>query len=168
MAKKSDVNLVWPPRYSRNDPRNQARVKAGHLLSMQLGGYNYPIRKLRRARDVCHLTLPPQVREFLDVKRGDWLAFGEGPWPGSAWISRMTEEQYQRFIAERPKDFPREPRIVQGRRRGVWVTISPAFRTRLSIEPGDFVIFGIQPEQKLVNICAIKGIGDSYGGRRAG
>ncbi|MBA7531194.1 hypothetical protein ES705_23405 [subsurface metagenome] len=168
MAKKSDVTLLEPPRYPRNDPRNQARVKAGHLLSMQLGGYDYPIRKLRRVIDVYHVTLPPQVREFLDVKRGDRLMFGESPWPGTAWISKVTEEQRQRFIVEGPKELRRKSRIVQGRRRGVWVTISPAFRKRLSIEPGDFVMFGIQPEQNLVNICAIKGGGESAGSRRTG
>jgi len=143
-------------------------VEAGHLLSMQLAGYDYPIRKLRKDKDVCYVTLPPQVRDSLALERGDRLMFGEGPWPGTAWISRVTEEWYQALTLDESRKFRQKSRMVQGKRRGVWIAVPPAFRKRLSAEVGDFVMFGVRPGQNLVHICAVKGGGESAGSRRSG
>ncbi len=168
MAKKSDVTLMSPPRYSRNDPRNQARVKAGHLLSMKMGGYDYPIRKLRRAGDIRCVTLPLQVRESLELKRGDWLMFGEGPWPGSAWICKVTEEEHQTLSADKTEEFRRRARKVQGGKSGLFVTIASPVRKILSAEVGDFLSFSLPPEHGVISVSAIKGDGDSAGSRRSG
>ena len=157
-----------PPRYARNDPRNQARVYAGHLLSMQLRGYDYPIRKLRRVGDVCYVTLPPQVRDSLKIRKSDNLMFGEGPWPGTIWISKVTPEWKQALTLDERWKFRKTARIVQGKRRGVWIAVPPAFRKRMSAEPGDFLMFGVRPGMNLVHICAVKGGDGSTGVRRSG
>ncbi|MBA7630394.1 hypothetical protein ES703_37916 [subsurface metagenome] len=168
MAKRSDVTLMSPPRYARNDPRNQARVKAGHLLSLQLGGYDYPIRKLRRVGEMCCVTLPPQVREFLALKRGDWLIFGSTPWRGVVAFIRVTDEQYPSLTLADSEAQRRMARKVQGRKSTVFVNIPAAIRKILSAEPGDLLHFGLRSKQSVVNICAIKAGGDPAGSRRTG
>ncbi len=168
MAKKSDVTLMLPPRYARNDPRNQARVKAGHLLSLQLGGYDYPIRKLRRVGDVCCVTLPLQVREFLALKRGDWLIFGATLWPGVAAFVRVTDEQYPSMTRADREAQRLKARKVQGGKSSLFVNIPPAIRKMLSAEIGNLLHFSPRSKQSVVDICAIKGGGDSAGCRRTG
>jgi hypothetical protein len=168
MAKKSDVTLVWPPRYRRNDPRNQARVKAGHLLSMRLAGYDYPIRKLCRVGDCCCVTLPLQVRNLLDVKRGEWLVFGVTPWPGVVSVLKISDEQYRLKRAEDRKGALLRARKVQGGNGSLFVNISPTVRKILSVEVGDFLMFGIAPGQDMVTVSAIKGDGESPCSRRTG
>lgn len=168
MAKKSDVTLLEPPRYPRNDPRNQARVKAGHLLSMRLKGYDYPVRKLRRVGDVRCVTLPLQVRKSLKLERGDWLMFGEGSWPGSAWMCKVTEEQHRFFRGDGRKDMLRKCRKVRGGKSGLFVTVAPAVCKILSADVGDSLVFGLRVVGGEMSIYAVKGGGDSTGSRRTG
>lgn len=168
MAKKSDIALLLPPRYARNDPRNQRRVKAGQLLSMKLGGYDYPIRKLRRAGDNPCVTLPPQVRESLGIKLGDWLMFGEGPWDGCAWMCRVTEEQYKGKRASESVEFKRKARKVRGKRQHLFVTVGRAVRNILKAEVGDYISFGLEPEAGVISVCAVKGGNGQTGRRRTG
>ncbi len=165
MAKRSDVTLLSPPRYARNDPRNKARVNAGHLLSMQLRGYDYPIRRLRRVGDVCCVTLPPQVRKSLELKRGDWLMFGECPWPGCAWMCGVTDEEYRRLPADKAPEFRRNGRKVQGGRSGMYVTVSRAVRKILSAEVGDFLSFSLPAECGVISVSVTRG-GDGFAGSR--
>ncbi|GAJ05995.1 unnamed protein product, partial [marine sediment metagenome] len=77
------------------DPADVDKIAAGVLKSMQLAGYDYPIRKLRRSADQDCVTLPLQVRGFLQVKRGDWLIFGATLWPGVAAFVKVSDEQYR-------------------------------------------------------------------------
>ncbi|MBA7469660.1 hypothetical protein ES707_04938 [subsurface metagenome] len=168
MAKKSDVTLLEPPRYTRNDPRNQARVEAGRLLSLRLAGYDYPIRKLRRVGGIRCVTLPPQVRKSLKIKGGDWLMFGEGPWPGTVWICKVTEEQYQFFRADGRKDMLRKCRKVQAIKSTLFVTIAAAVRKIMLVEVGDSLVFGLRVVSGELSISALKGGGDSAGSRRTG
>lgn len=168
MAKKSDVTLLEPPRYTRNDPRNLARVKTAHLLSMQLRGCDYPIRRLRRVGDVQVVTLPPQVRKSLALERGDWLRFGLSPWPSSAWILKVTNSEYKKLTADTSTEFKRRTRKVQGVKGNLFVTVAPAVRKILSAAVGDFLHFGLASQPGVVSIVTIKGGGESHGSRRTG
>ncbi len=168
MAKKSDVTLLSPPRYPRNDPRNQARVNAGHLLSMQLAGYDYPVRKLRRVGDINCVTLPLQVRKSLKIKAGDWLIFAEGPWRGLVVFFKLPEERYQLFRAGGHKDVLRKCRKVRGGKSSLFVTITAAVRKILSVETGDSLVFGSILTSDEFTLSAVKGGGDSAGSRRPG
>lgn len=166
MAKKSDVTLLEPPRYARNDPRNQRRVNAGHLLSMKLGGYDYPIRRLRRVGDNYCVTLPLQVRASLELKCGDWLRFGKGPWPGCAWMCKVTEWQYQRLLEGKGGEFRRKARKVRRSKSSLFVTIAKTVRKILSAEVGDSLIFGPELDQGVTSVSVIKGGGVGTGSRR--
>ncbi|MBA7627634.1 hypothetical protein ES703_35101 [subsurface metagenome] len=168
MANGSDVNLLEPLRYARNDPRNRARVYAGHLLSMRMGGYDYPIRRLRRVGEVNCVTLPPQVRNSLELKGGEWLMFGEGPWPGCAWICKVTNSDYERLSPDKVQEFRRNARKVQGGRSGLYVTISPAVRKILSAEIGDFLSFSLPAEHGVISVSVTRGGDGSTGRQRSG
>ncbi|GAI68155.1 unnamed protein product [marine sediment metagenome] len=86
------------------DPSDADKISAGVLRSLQLTGYDYPIRKLRRSGDIRCVTLPLQVRSFLALECGDWLMFGEGSWPGLVAFFKLTAERYQTLVAAGHKE----------------------------------------------------------------
>ncbi|MBA7626698.1 hypothetical protein ES703_34153 [subsurface metagenome] len=150
------------------DPADSDKMSVGVLCSMRLGGYDYPIRRLRSGSDGCNVTLPLQVRNFLAIEWGDWLMFGVTSWPGLAAFFRVKAGRYQALPADERKEFRRMSRKVQGKKGGLFVKISPAVCEILSAEAGDSLIFGIAPGRATVTIAAIKGGGDSAGSRRPG
>lgn len=150
------------------DPGDSCRIAAGVLKSIQKGGYDYPVRKMRRSGNSTIATLPLQVLGFLDVKGGDWLTFGATPWRGVAAFIKVTADQYDRIAADGRKDFRKLARKVQARKRGVIVAIPPAICKLLSAEVGDSLIFGLTPTPGVISIAAIKGGGNSAGSRRSG
>lgn len=150
------------------DSDDAGKITAGVLRSMQLLGYDYPIRKLRRSGDVSCVTLPLQVRGFLALERGDWLIFGVTLWPGVAAFVKVSDEQYRSMT---PADLAAEQltaRKVQGRTGSLFVNIPQPICEILSAKIGDFLYFGIRSQQRVVDICAIKGGGESAGSRRTG
>jgi hypothetical protein len=135
---------------------------------MQLAGYDYPVRRLRRCGDSCCVTLPLQVRGFLAVKRGDWLAFGATPWRGVAAFLAVTDEQYQAIAAEGRQDFRRLARKVQSGSGSVFVNIPQGICEILAAEIGNFLMFGISPWPNMITLAVVKGGGESTGSRRSG
>ncbi|MBA7469655.1 hypothetical protein ES707_04928 [subsurface metagenome] len=156
------------PRMRPEDPSDADKITAGVLRSMQMGGYDYPVRKLRRSGGVRCVTLPLQVRNFLALERGDWLAFGEPSWPGLAAFVKVTAEQYDCIAADGRKEFRRLARKVQGGNGLLFVNIPQLICEILSAEIGNFLIFGLAPRRGTVTVAAIKGGGDSAGSRRTG
>jgi hypothetical protein len=150
------------------DPDDDGRIAAGVLRSIQLGGYDYPIRQLRRSGDTTCVTLPLQVRGFLALHAGDWLLFVAGSWPGLVVFSRVTAQQYELTEPDGREQFRKLARKVQARNSALFVNISPATREILSAEIGDYLIFGIAPGRGFVTLAAVKGGGDSAGSRRSG
>ncbi len=168
MAKKREHRLLWPPRYHSGDLRNLARIPAGILFSMQLAGYDYPIRPLRHHKDSSEVTIPPQVWETLQLEPGDWIIFGVTNWPSVAVISRVPDESSELLDIIKRKDRKFVVRKVTRHRNSLRVVISPAVRKLLSAEPGDSLAFGLTPVSGVISLCAIKGGGDSAGSRRTG
>ncbi|GAI70977.1 unnamed protein product [marine sediment metagenome] len=150
------------------DPDDLNKIATGALRSMELSGYDYPIRKLRRSGDVCCVTLPLQVRGFLELRGGDWLTFGSTRWSGVVAFVKVTADQYECIAADGRKDFRKLARKVQGKKGGVRVSVPPAIREILSAKVGDFLMFGLGPRASMITIAAIKGGGDSAGSRRTG
>ncbi|GAJ20332.1 unnamed protein product, partial [marine sediment metagenome] len=114
------------------DPSDADRISAGVLKGMQLAGYDYPVRKLRRSGDVCCVTLPLQVRGFLALERGDWLLFGECSWPGLVAFFKVSPERYQALMTDERKELQRSARKVRKRKGTLLVTIPPAICKILS------------------------------------
>jgi bifunctional DNA-binding transcriptional regulator/antitoxin component of YhaV-PrlF toxin-antitoxin module len=135
---------------------------------MQQKGYDYPVRRLRGRDNSSCVTIPLQVRATLNIKRGDWLMFGETPWRGVAAFVRVSDEQYQALTAAGRKEFRKSARKVPADKGVLRVIIPPAVRKFLSAEVGDSLIFGLTPVSGVISICAVKGGGKSTGGRRAG
>ncbi len=135
---------------------------------MELGGYDYPVRRLRRSGGASCVTLPLQVRNSLALERGDWLVFGETPWPGLAAFVKISAEQYERIAADGRKEFRQLARKVQGKESTLSVAVPSAIRKILLAEPGDHLIFGLTPQPGVLSISAIKGGDGSTGGRRSG
>ncbi len=150
------------------DPDDSVKMAAGVLRSMQLAGFDYPIRKLRRSGDSYCVTLPLQVRRFLNIECGDWLAFGSTPWRGVAAFVVVTDEQYQCSAADGRKEFRKLARKVQGRKSLLFVNIPQPVCEIMSAEIGDSLYFGIRSQQRVVDVAAIKAGGDSAGCRRTG
>ena len=156
------------PRMRPEDPSDADKISAGVLRSMQLAGFDYPVRQLRRPGDTTCVTLPLQVRGFLALERGDWLAFGETPWRGLAAFVKVTAEQYDCIAADGRKEFQRLARKVQGGNGSLFVNIPPPICEILSADVGDFFIFGLASRPGVITISAIKGGGESAGSRRTG
>ncbi len=150
------------------DPADRDKIASGVLRSMELGGYDYPVRRLRRSGGASCATLPPQVRNSLALERGDWLVFGETPWSGLAAFVKVTADQYEAIAADGRKEFRELARKVQSGKRGLFVRIPQAACEILSADTGDIVIFGIAPGRATVSLAAIKGGDGSAGGRRSG
>ncbi len=150
------------------DPDDVDKIAAGVLRSMQLAGHDYPVRKLRRSGGVRCVTLPLQVRGFLGVKRGDWLMFAATPWPGVAGFVRVSDEQYQSMTFADRKAQRLTARKVQARKAALFVNIPQRICEILSADVGDFLYFGMRSQHNAVDVCAIKGGGESIGSRRPG
>ncbi|MBA7474761.1 hypothetical protein ES707_10115 [subsurface metagenome] len=150
------------------DPDDADKMSAGVLRSMQLAGYDYPIRRLRRSGDTNCVTLPLQVRGFLDIKCGDWLVFGATLWRGVAGVVKISDEQYRSMTRAGREAQRLTARKVQGGNGSLFVNIPQAVCEILSAEIGDFFYFGIRSLQRVVDVCAVKGGGDSAGSRRSG
>lgn len=168
MAQKRRCKYIGGPRVRPYDPADVDKIAAGILHSMQLAGYDYPVRKLRRHSDTNCVTLPLQVRGFLGLENGDWLVFGSTPWRGLAAFVRVPDDQYQAIAADGRKEFRKLARKIQGKCRMRSVAIPPAICEILSAEPGDSLIFGLTPASGLISLCAIKGGRNSHGSRRTG
>ncbi len=150
------------------DPEQFGRMLAGTMDGLRHAGYDYSVRRLRSHRDSKCVTLPLQVRGYLNLKCGDWLAFGSTPWRGMVAFIRVTADQYESFADDRRKEFRQLARKVQGKKHGVFVTIPTKVCDILLAELGDFLIFALTPTSGVVSISAIKGGGDSAGSRRSG
>ncbi len=150
------------------DPDDSVKMAAGVLKGMQLAGYDYPIRKLRKCGNSICVTLPLQVRGFLALECGDWLAFGSTPWRGLAVFVRVPADQYEALAADGRKEFRKFARKIPKGKGPMFVRIPLAIRKILSAEVGDFLIFGLTPVDGVISICAIKGGGESAGSRSAG
>ncbi|GAI80650.1 unnamed protein product, partial [marine sediment metagenome] len=59
-------------------------------------------------------------------------------------------------------------RKVQGGNGLLFVNIPQLICEILSAEIGNFLYFGIRSLQRVVDVCAVKGGGDSAGSRRSG
>lgn len=168
MRQKRFSSHAGGPRMRPQDPDDLDKIATGALRGMELSGYDYPIRRLRRAGDMNCVTLPLQVRNYFKLKGGDWLVFGCTRWPGVAAFVRVTPDQYECIAADGRKEFRKLARKVQNRRRGVSVSVPPAICKILIAEVGDSLMFGLAPRANMVTIAAIKGGGDSAGSRRTG
>ncbi len=168
MAKKSGHTLVWPPRYHGGDLRNLSRMLAGVLFSMQLVGCDLPVRQLLHPKGSSEVTIPPQVRETLQLERGDWILFGATQRAGVAVIIRVPAESPKLLDIIKRKDSQLVARKVTRHNKSLRVVIPPAVRKLLSMEAGDSLIFGLTPRPGMITISAVKGGGDSAGSRRPG
>ncbi len=156
------------PRMRPYDPDDIGRIEAGSLRGMQLAGYDYPVRMLRRSGDKNCVTLPLQVRRSLDAKRGDWLVFGETPWRGVAAFVKVSAEQYERIAPDGRKGFQRLARKIQSSKGTLSVTVPCVICCLLSADTGDFLIFGLTPLPGVISVAVVKGGGESTGSRRSG
>ncbi len=156
------------PRVRPYDPADVDKIAAGVERSMQMAGYDYPIRKLRKRGNSTCVTLPLQVRSYLALERGDWLAFGFTRWAGVAAFVKVTADQYEAIAADGRKEFRKLARKVQGRKGMLGVAVPPAVCKILSAEVGDSFHFSPRSGQSVVNISAIKGGGESAGSRSTG
>jgi bifunctional DNA-binding transcriptional regulator/antitoxin component of YhaV-PrlF toxin-antitoxin module len=168
MAKKSGHTLLSPPRYHSGDLRNLVRIRAGVLFSMQLAGSDWPVRKLRRHKYTLEVTLPPQVRNTLELRPGDWLLLCGITQPNIALLAKVPDQQ-----AEQVKSGARDVSWLVVRKatchnNSLRVTIPQPICEMLSAGPGDSLVFGLTPRPGVVSICAVKGGGDSTGSRRSG
>ncbi|MBA7484475.1 hypothetical protein ES707_20002 [subsurface metagenome] len=156
------------PRVRPYDPADVDKIAVGIERGMQLAGYDYPVRKLRKTKAGCCVTLPMQVRNYLGLEYGDWLAFGSTPWLGLAAFVRVTTKQYEAIAVDGRKEFRKLARKIPKGKGQMFVRIPLAIRKILSAEVGDFLIFGLTPADGVISLCAIKGGGDSAGIRRTG
>ncbi|MBA7607501.1 hypothetical protein ES703_14660 [subsurface metagenome] len=150
------------------DSSDADKIAAGVLKSMQLTGYDYPIRKLRRSGDVRCVTLPLQVRGFLALERGDWLVFGATLWPGVAGFVKVLDEQYRSMTNADRKAQQLTARKVQAKKAALFVNIPPKICEILAADIGDLLHFSPRSAQNVVDISAVKGGGESHGSRRSG
>ena len=156
------------PRVRPYDPADVDKMAAGVERSMQMAGYDYPVRKLRKRGNSNCVTLPLQVRNYLGLVYGDWLAFGSTPCRGLVGFVRVTAAQYEAIAADGHKEFRKLARKVQGKKGTLGVDVPPAVCKLLSAEAGDSFHFSPRSGQCVVNISAIKGGGESAGSRRTG
>ncbi len=168
MAKKSEYVLRWPPRYQSGDLRNLARIPAGVLFGMQLIGHDLPIRRLCKSRYGCHVTLPPQVWETLQLEPGHYLLFGATHWAGLVVIARVPGEDRKLLDIIKRKDGELVARKVTRHNRSLRVVIPLAVIKILLAEPGDSLTFGLTPVSTVISVSVIKGGGDLSGSRRIG
>lgn len=150
------------------DSDDRVKMAAGVYKSLQQQGYEYPVRLLRHHKDSYCVTLPMQVRNYLGLEYGDWLAFGSTPCRGLVGFVRVTAEQYEAIAADGRKEFRKLARKIMNNRGSLVIRIPPVIRKILSAELGDSLIFDIAPGRGQVIVAAIKGSADSAGGRRTG
>ncbi len=150
------------------DSDDRVKMAAGVYKSLQQKGYEYPVRPLRKKESGCCVTLPMQVRNYLGLEYGDWLAFGSTPCRGLAGFVRVTAVQYEAIAADGHKEFRKLARKILDDKGSLVVRIPPVIRKILSAELGDSLIFDIAPGRGTVIVAAIKGGGESTGSRRTG
>lgn len=143
-------------------------MAAGVVRSMQMGGYDCPIRKLCKSGDIRCVTIPPQVRHYLTINSGDWLLFKQGPWPGVVTFTRLTADEYDVIAGFGGRDSLKLARKVQGRRRGARVAVPPAVRKMLFAEVGDNLMFSQHLIDGVITVSAVKGGDGSGGAQRSG
>ncbi|GAI64592.1 unnamed protein product [marine sediment metagenome] len=137
------------------------KIADGVLRSMQLSGYDYPIRKLCRSGTIRCVTLPMQVRNYLELENGDWVVFGSTRWSGVVTFTKLTADRYDCIAGLGGRDSLKLARKVQGRKCGVRIVVPPAICRMLSADVGDSLMFGLAPRANMITIAVIKGGGDS-------
>lgn len=145
------------------DPTDNDKMNAGVVRSMQLGGYDCPIRKLCKSGDIRCVTIPPQVRQYLAIQNGDWLLFKKGPWPGVVTFTKLTADKYDCIAGLGGRDSLKLARKVQGRKHGARIAVPPAVRKMLFAEVGDNLMFSQHLIEGVITVSAVKG-GDGSGG----
>ncbi len=150
------------------DSDDRVKMAAGVFKSMQQKGYEYPVRPLRHHKDSYCVTLPLQVRNYLGLVYGDWLAFGSTPCRGLVGFVKVTAAQFETIAVDGHKEFRKLARKIMNRDGSLVVRIPPVIRKILSAEVGDSLIFDIAPGRDTVIVAAIKDGGESAGSRRTG
>lgn len=150
------------------DSDDRVKMAAGVYKSLQQKGYEYPVRPLRHRNNGYCVTLPLQVRNYLGLVYGDWLAFGSTPCRGLAAFVKVTAKQYEAIAADGHKEFRKLARKIMNNDGSLVVRIPPPIRKILSAEVGDSLIFDIAPGRDTVVVAVIKVGGDSAGSRRTG
>ncbi len=156
------------PRMRPFYPEELLEMKLGVLKGMQQKGYDYPVRKLSKLGGSFKVTLPLQVRNYLELRDGDWLSFGSTPCPGVAGFVKVTASRAELFRAEERKGFRALSRKVRSARGSLRVCIPPAIRRLLGADAGDALIFSMKSEVSAVIFAAVKGSDKSTGSRRSG
>lgn len=150
------------------EPSATYKMAAGVIRSMQLGGYDYPVRKLCRSGTIRCVTLPPQIRNYLAVENGDWVLFKEGRWSGVVTFTKVTADRYDCIAGLGGRESLKLARKVQGRKCGVRIVVPPVICKMLSADVGDILMFSRHLLAGVITIVAVKGGGDSTGCRRTG
>ncbi|MBA7576402.1 hypothetical protein ES708_18243 [subsurface metagenome] len=150
------------------DSDDRAKMATGVYKSLKQQGYEYPVRPLRYHKDGYCVTLPMQVRNYLGLVYGDWLAFGSTPCRGLAGFVRVTAAQFEAIAADDHKEFRKLARKIMNNDGSLVIRIPPAIRKMISAEVGDSLIFDIAPGRGTVIMAAIKDSRESHGSRRTG
>ena len=168
MSKHGGARLGLPPRYFRNDPRNEARVYAGQALGRQLQGLDLPVRKVRNRNGSKVVTIPSEICEVMGIDFGDELLFRQTSNP-----SVMTAIVLKRpnVPANRRRGYDPMVRKVcrqHDRPTSRVVTIPSDFCKLMGIDFGDELMLSLTLKPGVVTIAVIKRPGDSTGSRRGG
>ena len=122
-------------------PEIEAEVIAGMRESMRKTGYDWPVRKVRRVGNSDQVTLPPQVRDYLELSRGDWLVFGRTEWRGLFGLMKVDQKRAEAIIKSKGDGYVVPIRKVHWSKRQASITIPKIICERLGIQAGDSVVF---------------------------
>lgn len=146
----------------------EAEVIAGQRESMRQAGYDWPVRKARRANKSNIVTLPVQVREYLELSSGDWLAFGSTQWRGLFGLVKISQKRAEDILKSIDERQAVPIRKVQWSKRQASIIIPSRICENMQIECGDDVIFVPQVQRGIVGMGVLKRPDDPAGTPAAG
>ncbi len=168
MSKHGGARLFMPPRYARNDPRNEARVYAGQALGRQLLGLDLPVRKVRNKNGSKVVTIPSEICEVMGIDFEDDLRYSLTAKP---CVMTAIVLKRPNVPANCRRGYDRMVRKVCRHHdwyRSKVVTIPTQVCSAMGIDFGDELMFSLTLKPGVMTIAVIKRPGDPAGSRRGG
>ena len=149
-------------------PETEAEVIAGFIRSLQITGYDWTVREIRRVKGSDNVTLPPQVKKYLQLIRGDWIAFGSTTWGCLFGLMRVSQERAEEILKSKDKGRAVPIRKVKWKKRQATVAVPATICRKLEVEDGDCAVFVPPVQPDIVGMGILRSPGDQAGSRREG
>lgn len=133
---------------------------------MRRRGSDWPVRKVGKAGSSKRVTLPEQVKGYLELSRGDWMFFGSTKCSCLAGLMKVNQKKRELLNQGRGKEPGVDVRKVQWKKAEASIVIPSSICENMQVEFGDLAVFVPPAQLGIVGMGILRDGRNSTGSRR--